>query len=247
MTKINITLPVYNEEKCLKKTVLKVISFLKENKFNCPYEIVIADNASIDETPKIGKELQNEFKSVKYSRLEQKGRGRALKQIWLSSDCDIVSYMDIDLSTDLNKFPELIDAITKKDYDLSTGCRLGKNSKIIGRSTTREILSQGYNLLLRLVFLNGIKDAQCGFKAIKRSVFLELVNHLENNNWFFDTEMLLWADKKKKKIAQVDVTWTDDPDTRVKIAKTIIEDLEGIAKIKAKFICYSLNRIFWSQ
>jgi len=234
--KLNITLPVYNEEKCLESSVIELLDFLQENKFPYLFEIVIADNASLDNTPKIGIELQNKFPEVKYFRLNEKGRGRALKQVWKDSNCDIVSYMDIDLSTDLDHFIELIDNIVISGADLSIGCRLGSTSKVINRSPKREFLSRSYNFLLRTIFWYNIKDTQCGFKAIKRETFMELLPHLKNNNWFLDTEMILWANKYHKKISQVNVKWTDDPDTRVKVIKTVTEDLKGIARVKKEFI-----------
>lgn len=227
-----LTIPVYNEEKILEQTIKTLTTYIKENKFPFQCKIEIADNASTDATQEIGKKLQNKYNNVSYHRIKRKGRGFALKEVWSKSKEDIVSYMDVDLATDLSAYKPLIESISSRKYVLATGNRLGRKSKVIGRSLFREILSRGYNLILQAIFFSNIKDSQCGFKAIRKDAFMELVKETKDNNWFFDTEMLLLAKHKGMRLKQIDVKWTDDPDSRVKVVKTVREDLEGVARIK---------------
>lgn len=225
--KILIALPVYNEEKQLSKNVNKLYSFL-EKSLPYSFQIVIADNNSTDGTGKIGKDLEKSYKNIKYLYLPKKGKGLAIKQAWQNKDFDIYSFMDIDLSTDLSAFPILINKIVKEDYDVAIGSRLSKESKV-KRGFKRTFVSKSYNLLLKLFFNVSFPDAQCGFKAIKRSVFEQLSPEIKNDGFFFDTELLLLAEKKYKfKICSVPVNWADDTTSTVHIGKTIKEDLSGL-------------------
>lgn len=234
--KINITLPVYNEEKILADSVNTLIKFLKETNFPYNEEIVIADNASIDKTSKVAKDLSKKYQQVKYLFISKKGRGRALKQSWSSSNCDIASYMDIDLASDLKSLLPLVEAIAKDKCFVSIGSRLHKNSKVIGRSIFREILSRSYNLLIHLMFFTKFRDVQCGFKAVDNSYFKSIVHLIENEGWFFDTELLLISHHLNKKICTIPITWKNNSDSCVKIINTIKEYLMSLLKLKIRFI-----------
>lgn len=227
--KVLITIPVLNEEKELEKNIKILADFLAKN-FKYDWEIEIADNGSIDKTPQIAKKLSAENKKIKYLRLEEKGRGRALKKSWTESNADILSYMDVDLSTNLKSFPPLIEKIIN-GADIAIGSRLLKNSQTT-RQIKREILSQGYNLLIKAMFWNKFSDAQCGFKAITKKTADTLLSKIKNNEWFFDSELLLLAERYKFKIAEVPVEWVEDLDSRVNILKTVIEDIKGLVRIK---------------
>jgi len=236
MKKVLITVPVYNEEKCLAKSIKKIDTYLQQTKFPYSYTIVIADNASIDNTPKIGKSLENS--RIKYLRLERKGRGYALKKAWTDAQKSkyyAACYMDVDLSTDLKYIRPLIDAIIQNKYDIAIGNRLGKHSKVIGRLVRREILSRFYNLILKIVFFSSIADFQCGFKAVNLQSFKKVVKEIENNKWFFDTELILVACRHHMRIKPIDVKWVDDYDSRVKIVSTVSEYLSAIIRIRLKF------------
>lgn len=228
--KILITIPVLNEEKELEKNIKILADFLAKN-FKYDWEIEIADNGSTDKTQSIGERMAHEANSkVKYLRLEERGRGRALKKSWFKSDADIVSYMDVDLSTNLTAFPPMIKKITN-GADVATGSRLMKTSRI-KRQIKREILSRGYNILIKLMFQNKFSDAQCGFKAISRKAAKELLPKTKDNEWFFDTELLLLAERYGYKIGEVPVEWIEDLDSRVKIFKTVVEDIKGLIRLK---------------
>ena len=229
MNSVDVVVPVYNEERVLARSVAVLRDFLAEN-LSCRWQIVIADNGSVDGTLAIAKELSQQYADVRYVQLELKGRGRALRKAWLESDADAVSYMDVDLSTKLDAFPEMIRALDE-GYDIAVGSRLMKGSKV-KRSLKREITSRGYNLLIKAMFCASFSDAQCGFKAVKRDVAQELVPFIKDQAWFFDTELLLLAGMKGYRIKDVPVEWVEDADTRVRIARTAWEDIKGLFRLR---------------
>ncbi|MFQ5648493.1 MAG: dolichyl-phosphate beta-glucosyltransferase [bacterium] len=230
---IDVVLPVYNEEKVLSESVHTLTKFLSEN---CPYDwrIVIADNASTDSTPDIAQSLAAQSSKVTYLRIPLKGRGRALREAWLRSNADILSYMDVDLSTDLSCFIPMIEAIATGRADIVSGSRYKKGA-VVKRGVKREILSRGYIGLLKLFFHCHFTDSQCGFKAVSRKAVQALVPLIENQGWFFDAELLLLAEHFGFPLFEVPVLWTDDPDSRVKIAQTVSEHFMGLLRMRLAF------------
>ena len=226
---VDVVIPVYNEEEALPVCIGKLSAFLKENLQN-PWRILIADNGSIDRTLSVCQELSGRYPEVEYVHLEQKGRGRALKRAWLESPAEIVSYMDVDLSTGLAHFPALIQAL-EEGFDVAIGSRLAPGAKV-ARSFKRELTSRGYNLLIELLFWTRVRDAQCGFKALTRRAVRAIVPLVVNNNWFFDTELLLIAENRGFKIKEIPVEWAEDPDTRVKVLRTAWEDVRGLLRLR---------------
>jgi glycosyltransferase involved in cell wall biosynthesis len=234
--RVNITIPVYNEERCLFKSIEKLIKYLKRAKFPYNYEIIIADNASVDNTPREARKLEKRYSHVKYFRIEKKGRGLALRTVWSKVNADVMSYMDVDLSTDLKHIRPLIESIIIDKNDLSIGNRLAKDSNVIDRTLKREILSRTYNMILKAVFWYGITDYQCGFKAVDKKYFMKIKDKIVDNKWFFDTELILLTAFNKRKIKQVSVKWVDDYDSRVKLGSTIKEYLTAIIRVKKSMI-----------
>lgn len=229
--RVDVVIPVYNEERALPPSIAALHAFLGAELPHA-WRIVIADNASVDDTPAVGRALAGQYDRVTYLRLEQKGRGRALRRAWSSSDADIVSYMDVDLSTNLSAFPPLIESIAGGGYDVAIGSRLMRGARVT-RQWKREVISRAYNILIRLFFpRRTFSDAQCGFKAVSRRAVDALLPLVENNEWFFDSELLLRALQKGYRIAEVPVEWIEDLDTRVKIAKTALEDVEGLIRVR---------------
>ena len=231
---VDIVIPVLNEEVALPGCVEKLYAFIGENP-DREWRVLIADNGSTDRTTEIAGELAEKYPTLSMSRLDQRGRGRALKQAWSESDADVRLYMDVDLSTDLKSLPELVAAIADDGYDVAIGSRLTKGSEVVDRTLKREITSRGYNILIHLFFpLTGFKDAQCGFKAVSRRSADNLIPLVKDNAWFFDTELLLLAGKAGYEIKEVPVHWEDDPDTRVKIISTAWEDVKGLLRLRFK-------------
>ena len=232
MASVDVVIPVYNEEHILAESVATLRQFLGES-FPHRWRIVIADNASTDGTLAVAQELAQEHADVASLHIPQKGRGRALRAAWLGSPAEIVSYMDVDLSTDLAAFPPLIEAIASEGYDVVYGSRLSRASDI-RRSLRRETLSRGYNVMIKVLFFTRFADAQCGFKAVSRRAVQELVPRIENNEWFFDTELLILAEKAGYRVKEIPVRWLEDPDTRVHIAKTVWEDIRGLVRLRLR-------------
>jgi glycosyltransferase involved in cell wall biosynthesis len=230
--RVNVTIPVFNEEAQLASSIGRLESFLKE-RLACASEIVIADNASTDRTPAIARKLGAEHSSVSVMCLKEKGRGRAVKAAWTESGADICSYMDVDLSTDLEAFPAMIEALVSGRFDLATGSRLLKGSRT-RRGLKRELISRAYNLLVRAVFRTRFSDAQCGFKAISKAAAVHLLPLIEDNGWFMDTELLVLAEKLGYRIFDLPVRWVDDADSRVRILRTAMEDIKGIVRLRRR-------------
>jgi putative flippase GtrA len=209
--------------------VLRLHEHLKRT-FPYAFRITIADNASTDTTPLVSQRLEAEIPEVRAFRLEQKGRGRALRTVWSSSDAPILAYMDVDLSTDLNALLPLVAPLISGHSDLAIGSRLARSSRVV-RGPKREFISRAYNLILRGSLQARFSDAQCGFKAIRRDVAQVLLPLVEDTGWFFDTEMLVLAERAGLRIHEVPVDWVDDPDSTVHIVKTATEDLKGVWRV----------------
>jgi glycosyltransferase involved in cell wall biosynthesis len=232
MASVDIVIPVYNEEHVLAESLSTLRKFLAQG-FEHEYRIVVADNASTDGTLALAQKLAQKHADVASLHIPQKGRGRALRSAWLTSPADILSYMDVDLSTDLAAFPPLIEAIAGEGYDIAIGSRLAREADT-KRSFKREVTSRSYNVMIKGLFFTRFSDAQCGFKAASRQAAQDLVPLIENNEWFFDTEMLILAEKAGYRIKEIPVRWLEDPDTRVNVPKTVWEDIRGLMRLRLK-------------
>jgi glycosyltransferase involved in cell wall biosynthesis len=226
---IDIAIPVYNEEHDLEPSVRRLHGFLNEN-VALAARITIVDNASTDGTRFIGMRLQRELAGVRFIHLEQKGRGRALRAAWSSSDADVVAYMDVDLSTDLGALMPLVEPLLTGRCDVAIGSRLAPGAQT-RRGLKREVISRCYNLLLRTLLRVRFRDAQCGFKAVSAEAARQLLPRVEDEGFFFDTELLVLAQHSNLRIHELPVAWTDDPDSRVRIIATALADLRGVARI----------------
>jgi glycosyltransferase involved in cell wall biosynthesis len=230
---VEIVIPVYNEQEVLEKSVTTLRNYLQDH-FPYRWRITVADNASLDRTWEIAQRLQETYPDVKALHLDKKGRGRALRYAWTNTDADVVSYMDVDLSTNLKSFLPLVAPIITGHSDLAIGSRLARGA-VVTRQWKREIISRFYNMMIKLSFFNAFSDAQCGFKAVRADVAHRLLPLIENNEWFFDTEMLLLAEHNNLRIYEVPVEWIEDLDTRVKIVKTAMEDIRGLWRVRKTF------------
>lgn len=228
---VEIVLPVYNEEADLPGSVETLMRFL-EASAPWTWRILIADNASTDGTFAVATGLAETHAQVAVLRLAEKGRGRALRAAWLGSDAKVLCYMDVDLSTDLNALPLLVSAVCDDGYDVAIGSRLARGATVSKRTLKREIISRGYNLIIKSLFWTRRTDMQCGFKALSRAAAQRLLPVVKDNAFFFDTELLLIAEKRGLRILEVPVTWEDDPDSRVRLLSTIVEDLRGLIRLR---------------
>lgn len=226
---LDVVIPVYNEEKDLESCVLRLHDHLART-FPYGFRITVADNASTDGTPQVAARLADLLPEVAVSRLEQKGRGRALRTVWSASDAPVLAYMDVDLSTDLNALLPLVAPLISGHSDLAIGSRLGRGSRVV-RGPKREFISRAYNLILRGSLAARFSDAQCGFKAIRGDVAQVLLPLVEDTGWFFDTELLVLAERAGLRIHEVPVDWVDDPDSTVHIVRTATDDLLGVLRV----------------
>jgi putative flippase GtrA len=226
---LDVVVPVYNEQDDLVPSVERLHAYLTAH---LPYSfrITIADNASTDATLALAVDLADRLPGVAVVHLEQKGRGRALHQVWSPSDAEVLAYMDVDLSTDLAALLPLVAPLISGHSDLAIGTRLARGSRVV-RGPKREVISRCYNLLLRTTLATRFSDAQCGFKAIRADRARELLPLVEDTGWFFDTELLVLAERSGLRIHEVPVDWTDDPDSRVDIVSTAVADLKGIVRL----------------
>jgi len=227
---VDILLPVYNEEHVLEKSVNTLRKFLQDNVTEFDWIISIGDNASIDNTLEVARGLEKQFEDVRVFHLDQKGRGRMVKYAWQESEADILSYMDIDLSTDLEALPPMVMAVIE-GYDVVIGSRQYKGAEV-ERSFKREAISRGYIWMLKLLLGFPFTDAQCGFKAVSKQLIEDLFPMIEDDEWFFDTELLYLAYRNGYKVKELPVRWIEDTDSRVKIARTAWLDIKGIFRMR---------------
>jgi glycosyltransferase involved in cell wall biosynthesis len=230
---IDVVVPVFDEQSTLAANVAVLTGYL-ERELPFRWRVTIADNASTDDTPRIAAELAAAHPDVHHLRLERKGRGHALRTAWLASPGDVVSYMDVDLSTNLESFLPLVAPIVSGHSELAIGSRLARQARV-RRRIKRELLSRGYNAIVHTAFRSGFSDAQCGFKAIRADVARLLVPHVVDDSWFFDTELLLLAERNGMRIHEVPVDWIEDLDSRVDLPSTIADDLRGLWRVRKAY------------
>ena len=230
---VDIVVPVRNEERDLAPSVRRLVSYLREG-FPFTARVTIADNGSTDGTWAIADRLARDFDEVRAVRMEQPGRGRALRAVWSQSDAEVLAYMDVDLSTDLNALLPLVAPLLSGHSDVAIGTRLARGSRVI-RGPKRELISRCYNLLLHACMGARFSDAQCGFKAIRREQARALLPLTQDTGWFFDTELLVLAERAGLRIHEIPVDWIDDLDSRVDVVATALADLRGMVRLGSGF------------
>ena len=226
---VEIVVPVYNEARGISHSARTLRSFL-DRQFPFPALVTIIDNGSTDDTGLLVDRLAAELDGVRALHLGLKGRGRALRAVWPASRASVVAYMDADLSTSLDALLPLVAPLLSGHSDVAVGTRLARGAHVV-RGPKREIISRSYNLLLKACLHNTFSDAQCGFKAARADVARRLVPLVADNDWFFDTEFLVLAERHGYRIHEVPVDWVDDPDSRVDVLRTAYDDLKGIARL----------------
>jgi glycosyltransferase involved in cell wall biosynthesis len=228
---VEVVVPVFNEQAALEPSIRRLHRYLAAE-LPVSWRIVIADNASTDATPSIARQLARDLPGVEPLRIDRKGRGRALREAWSRSDAQVRCYMDVDLSTDLRALLPLVAPLLSGHSDVAIGTRLARSARVV-RGPRRELISRGYNRLLHAVLRARFSDAQCGFKAVTATAARRLLDEVRDDGWFFDTELLVLAQRRGLRIHEVPVDWVDDPDSRVDIVRTAVEDLRGVARLAA--------------
>lgn len=233
---VDLVIPVLNEARVLEKSVEVIRKFLRQE-FSYPARVVIADNGSTDGTGEIATALAERYPDVECVKLQEPGRGRALRRAWSQSRADICAYTDVDISTELDALERICKAMVEEGYDLGTGSRLLPGSRVT-RGRKREIISRLYNRMLQIVLRTRFSDAQCGFKVVSRAVIEQVIPQVRDEAWFFDTELLALAERQGWRIRDEPVRWIDDDDSRVKIVSTAWEDVKGVVRLRV---------LFWSR
>ncbi len=227
--KLLLMLPIYNEEEQLEASMRTLFEYATKNLSEYEWRVHVGDNASKDRSKEIYTRLHNENPTkFTFRTLDRKGRGLNQRESFLKEDFDIAIYMDVDLSSDINAIKDMVDHIRDRKSDLSIGSRLLPTSKVVGRKLLREITSRGYVFIIKTLASTKISDFQCGFKAISKELALKIVPEVEDNSWYFDTELVLLTEKSGYKIYECPILWTDDPGSSVNVWKTAIEDLKGL-------------------
>ena len=226
---VEVVVPVYNESAQLAARVTELRSFLDES-FPFRALVTIVDNASTDDTMRVAGTLAETVPGVAAMHLPRKGRGYALRAAWSTSSAPVVAYMDVDLSTSLPALLPLVAPLLSGHRDVAIGSRLAPGAHVV-RGPKRELISRAYNLLLKTTLRGHFSDAQCGFKAMRRDAAQKLLPLVEDNEWFFDTELLVTAERLGLRIGEVPVDWVDDPDSRVHIVSTALDDLRGVRRL----------------
>jgi glycosyltransferase involved in cell wall biosynthesis len=227
---VDLVIPVYNEAHVLEGSVDRLRAAMQASAA-FPWRIVIVDNGSTDGTRAVAERLAAGFSDVHLLHLDEKGRGRALLKAWIETEAEHSLYMDVDLSTDLAAVPVVV-SLLEDGADVVTGSRLHPEARI-RRSLKREVLSRVYNRLIRWVLrTRSFDDAQCGFKGVRLETVRPLLPLIRNRNWFFDTELLVLAEYASLVVKSVPIRWIEDPDSRVNIRKTVVEDLRGLWRLR---------------
>jgi putative flippase GtrA len=226
---LDVVVPVYNEEGDLERSVRRLHAHLAGT-FPYRFRITVADNASTDHTDEIARRLAADLDEVRVVHLDEKGRGRALHAVWSASDAPVLAYVDVDLSTDLAALLPLVAPLVSGHSDVAIGTRLSRGARVV-RGPKREVISRCYNAILRGTLHVRFSDAQCGFKAIRRDVAHRLLPLVEDTGWFFDTELLVLAERAGLRIHEVPVDWVDDPDSRVDLVSAALADLGGVLRV----------------
>jgi glycosyltransferase involved in cell wall biosynthesis len=226
---VDVVVPVYNESAQIASSVRRLRKYL-DDEFPFPAVVTIVDNGSTDSTAAIARSLADELHGVRTISIEEKGRGRALRAAWSITDAEVVTYTDVDLSTSLEALLPLVAPLLSGHSDLAIGSRLAPGAHVV-RGAKRELVSRGYNLVLKAALRNGFSDAQCGFKAVRTDVARKLLPLVDDESWFFDTELLVLAERSGLRIHEVPVDWVDDPGSSVRIVRTAAADLRGVARL----------------
>ncbi|MEK7116786.1 MAG: glycosyltransferase [Patescibacteria group bacterium] len=232
--KVDIVIPLYNEEKILEKSVKTLADFLRQSNFPYDYSITLADNASTDNSQDICRELSHRYNQVRCLKIGQKGKGLAIRTAWSKSDVDILAFMDIDLASDLNFLKPLIESIAIGKNDMAIGNRRGQKSQVFSDKITRRFASKVFNFMVQIIFKSPFIDHQCGFKAISKEKFNLIMPFLSENGFFIDTELIIVSLVHGLKIQPIDIIWRDNRNSKVSLFGDSIRMFVDIFRLRYK-------------
>jgi glycosyltransferase AglD len=216
---ISVIIPVFNDRISLEKAVPKSLEIL--SRVTSEFELIVAEDGSSDGSGDFVKWYEGRDPRIHLLHSDERlGRGKALNRAIRESKGKIVCYYDVDLATDMQHLPELIDAI-RNGADISTGSRLLPGSDIV-RTEGREIASRSYNFLVRIILGSRLFDHQCGFKAFNKDRILQVIPRIQSNHWFWDTELLVRAQRQGYIVREFPVRWRAGRGTTVRM-KDVLE------------------------
>ncbi len=230
-TLFSLILPAYNEEKNLENAVRAAGKELE----GADYEIIIAEDGSSDRTPEIAERLSKKFARVLWLHSDKKlGRGRALCNAFSQARGKFVAYMDVDLATNPGHLKQMLEEL-EKGTEVVVGSRYlhESNSK---RAPIRLVLSKGFNSIVKIMLGSEISDHQCGFKGFRKSAALELCSLARDSHWFWDTEVLVLAQRKGMKIVELPVEWHEDRkgETKINFRRDVLEMAAAAVKMRLR-------------
>jgi uncharacterized protein (TIRG00374 family) len=218
---VSVVLPAYNEEATIEHTIQTTLdtlaSFLPEG----AYEVLVAEDGCDDHTPDIAARIAGEDRHVRHVHSDVRlGRGGALERAFRLSSGDTLVYFDTDLATDMSHIEELIESVRSDEYDIATGSRWVSGS-VVDRPIKRSVPSRGFNTLVRQLLGSGVRDHQCGFKAFDRATLFALLDNVEDDHWFWDTEVLVRAQQQGYRVKEFPVEWTAKEETKVDLIRDV--------------------------
>ncbi|WP_226012369.1 flippase-like domain-containing protein [Halomicrobium salinisoli] len=218
---VSVVLPAYNEEETLEETVEVTLSTLASFLPDGRFEVIVAEDGCEDRTPEIADRLAGEDERVRHVHSDERlGRGGALEYAFRRAEGSTLVYFDTDLATDMRHLEELVESIRSGEYDVATGSRwLPENPA--DRPPRRAVSSRGYNVLVRLFLRSDLKDHQCGFKAFDRDALFDLLDGVEDEHWFWDTEVLVRAQREGYRVREFPVDWTPKGDSKVDLVRDV--------------------------
>ena len=232
---VSVVLPAYNEFSTITSAVEDTLNRLKTFLPDGSYELIIAEDGCTDSTPQIASDLANKYDEViHYHSPSRLGRGEALNRAFKIAKGETLVYIDTDLATDNAHLEQLINAVRSGSADIATGSRWfpGTQTK---RPFHRSILSKGFNTIVRLLLKSKLYDHQCGFKAFNKKIFFKLSPSLKDTHWFWDTEILVKAQKSNFNVFEFPVSWTAQKDTKVDIIRDVFAMAINILRLWLEF------------
>jgi len=218
---VSVVLPAYNEADTIERTVETTLATLEKCLPPGSFEVIVAEDGCEDRTPEIADRLAAEDDRVRHVHSDQRlGRGGALRRAFRAAAGDTLVYFDTDLATDMRHLEQLVESVRSGEYDVATGSRWIPGQEV-DRPPRRGIPSRGFNFLVRTFLRSGLRDHQCGFKAFDRETLFDIVEDVEDEHWFWDTEVLVRAQRRGYRVREFPVEWEPKDDTTVDLVRDV--------------------------
>ncbi|MFA6514085.1 MAG: glycosyltransferase [Patescibacteria group bacterium] len=236
--RVDFCLPIRNEAEVIENNLLQLISCLNTIKLDFDWKIIGVINGSSDDSALIVESVKNSFfDKLDLINIERPGKGGAIKLCWRRSDAEVLVFMDADLAVSLEAVERLVRPVLKKEADLVISSRFISGASA-QRSLQRGIISKSYAFLSRLMLNHKVQDIQCGFKVISSAAFKKIEKFLVDDDWFFDTELVVLAGIAKLKVLEIAVTWREN---RASTKKSKIRIFSDSFQFIKKLVLFRFN------